>query len=555
MKILRKLILAACLYLLGAHTLLCHPLFAADYHVSASGDDGQAGTTPDRAWRSIARANQQVLRPGDRLLLRGGDVFEGNLVVKAIGAPSAGSTIVIGSYGKGKATIRAGNATGIVSENTGGLVVRDLVVEGKDRRSNRGSGVSILNTLPNGKRLDFVRIENVEARGFGKYGIAVGGWPADKSQSGFRDVRLSGCRASDNAYGGIHIYGFHDYYAKTYAHRDVAVVDCIAHDNPGDPDYLDQHSGNGILLHDVDGGLIDGCTAFGNGRLCRSKSGGPVGIWAWSSRKLVIQNCVSVRNRTGGKYDGGGFDFDGGVSASVMQYNYSAENDGPGFMAFDFGAAPFRLADNVIRFNISENDGRKNGYAGIHVQSVGEPIERLAVYHNTVFVGPSAGMDRPQALFIHKSKDCRFHNNLLITTGGCALADVGDEESGLHIQGNHYWAGDGVFLGRQAGKQFGALVDWRRNSGVERLDGKEMGAAGDPLLNAFGGGDMVTSAGKRAALDRYKPRKGSPLIESGLDLKALFHIDLGDRDFWGNPLPKDIRAAVGAHTGSVPNRK
>ena len=152
----------------------------------------------------------------------------------------------------------------------------------------------------------------------------MGGWPADESQSGYCDVRISNCLASDNAYAGIHVYGVHDFHAKTYAHRDVAVVDCVAHDNPGDPDFLDNHSGNGILLHDVDGGVIDGCTAYGNGSLCRAKSGGPVGIWAWSSRKLVIQNCVSVRNRTGGKYDGGGFDFDGGVSESVMQYNYSA---------------------------------------------------------------------------------------------------------------------------------------------------------------------------------------------------------------------------------------
>lgn len=396
---------------------------------------------------------------------------------------------------------------------------RRPVVEGKDRRTNHGSGVSVLNTLPGGKRLEFVRIKNVEARGFGKYGIAVGGWPADHSQSGFRDVRIAGCRASDNAYVGIHVYGIHDYYAKSHAHRDVAVVDCVAHDNPGDPDYLDNHSGNGILLHDVDSGIIDGCTAFGNGKLCRAKAGGPVGIWAWSSRKLVIQNCVSVRNRTGGSYDGGGFDFDGGVSESVMQYNYSAENDGAGYLVFDFGAAQFRLADNVVRFNISENDGRKNGYAGIHVNSVGDPVARLHVYHNTVFAGPSDAKNRPQALLIHKSKDARIHNNLFITTGGCALAEIGNDQNGLHIQGNHYWPADGAFLVHHAGKPFRSLADLRKHTGMERLDGHDTGAADDPLLNAFGRGDIVTHASKRTALDRYKPRAGSPLIKSGLDLK------------------------------------
>jgi Right handed beta helix region len=550
MKVIRTSITLACLCLLGREALLARPARAADYYVSAAGDDARDGTAPGRAWRTVARANRQALRPGDRLLFRAGDAFEGNLVVKADGAPSADSPITVGSYGQGRATLRAGDGTGVSSESTGGLVVRDLIVEGKGRRTNRDSGVSILNTLPGGKQLEHVRVENVEARGFGKYGIAVGGWPADQSQSGYRDVRISGCRASDNAYVGIHVFGFHDYYARSYAHRDVAVVDCVAHDNPGDPEFLDNHSGNGILLHDVDGGLIDGCTAFGNGGLCRAKSGGPVGIWAWSSRKLVIQNCVSIRNRTGGKYDGGGFDFDGGVSESVLQYNYSAENDGAGFLVYDFGAAPFRLADNVVRFNISENDARKNGYAGIYVASLGEPVERLQVYHNTVFVGPSKGKDQPLAAFIHKTKDSRFHNNLFIAGGGCALADIGDDQSGLCVQGNHYWADGGAFLVRHGGKPLSSLADWRKHGGVERLDGKDVGAASDPLLNAVGCGDLVTDARKRTALDRYKPRKGSPLLGSGLDLETLFKISPAGRDYWGNRPPRGALPAVGAHAGT-----
>jgi hypothetical protein len=398
-----------------------------------------------------------------------------------------------------------------------------------------------------------VRIENVEARRFGKYGIAVGGWPDDQSQSGFRDVRISGCRASDNAYVGIHVYGIHDYYAKTYAHQDVAVMDCVAHDNPGDPDFLDNHSGSGILLHDVNRGLIDGCAAFGNGSLCRAKGGGPVGIWAWASRKLLIQNCVSVRNRTGGKYDGGGFDFDGGVSESILQYNYSAENDGAGYLVFDFGAAPFPLADNVVRFNISENDGRKNGYAGITVNSVGQPVARLHIFHNLVFVGPSEATEHAAALLIHQSKDCRVHNNLFIASG-CALADIGADASGLRIQGNHYWASGSPFLVRHAGAECRSLAAWRRHAGVERLDGKDIGSTGDPLLSRPLPGVPPTEAAKRTALERFKLRASSPLGRAGLDVKKLFRIDAGDRDFWGNPLPRDHPAAVGVQ-GSVSGRE
>jgi hypothetical protein len=287
---------------------------------------------------------------------------------------------------------------------------------------------------------------------------------------------------------------------------------------------------------------------MGNGALCRATGGGPVGIWAYSSRKLVIQRCVSVRNLTGGKFDGGGFDFDGGVTESVMQYNYSAGNDGAGYLVFDFGAAPFRLADNVIRFNISENDGRKNGYAGISVNSAGAPIERLGIYHNTVFVEPSKTKDRPRAIFVHKTKDCRLHNNLLIATRGCPLADIGPNQSGLCIQGNHFWAADGDFLIRDADEDVRSLASWRRR-GRERLDGKEVGSAGDPLVNGFGRGQTPTSASQRDALDRYKLRPESPLIKSGLDLRRMMKIDLGDCDYWGQRLPADQSPGVGAHAG------
>jgi hypothetical protein len=523
---------------------------AADYYVSSAGDDARDGAAPDRSWRSIGRANRHEFRPGDRLLFRGGDEFDGNLAVKLAPAASRSAPFTISSFGRGKAIIQAGDGTGVLVENSGGIVFRDLVVQGKDRRTNTGSGVDVLNSLPGGKRLEHVRIENVEARHFGKYGIAVGGWPADKSQSGFQDVRISDCDASDNAYAGIHVYGVHDYYAKTYAHREVSVVNCVARENPGDPNYLDNHSGNGILLHDVDGGLIDGCTAIGNGALCRAKNGGPVGIWAYSSRKIVIQHCVSVQNRTGGKFDGGGFDFDGGVTESVMQYNYSAENDGAGYLVFDFGAAPFRLADNVIRFNISDNDGRKNGYCGIHVNSAGAPTEQMRIYHNTVFVSATDSTQRPGVLFVHTSKNGQVYNNLLIATGGCRLADIGADQPGLRILGNHYWATDGEFFARDRGHNVRSLTDWRHR-GWERLDGQVVGSTGDPVIHTNAEVPKPTHARQRAELKRFKLRPESPLLKSGINLAGPLKLDLGERDFWGERWPAGRSPAVGAHGGAA----
>src|SRR5207302_337505 len=116
------------------------------------------------------------------------------------------------------------------------------------------------------------------------------------------------------------------------------------------------HVGDGIVLSDVQGGIIEHCIAHDNGQY-NTHDGGPVGIWAWDSDSITIQYCESYSNHTNSSSDGDGFDFDGGVTNSCMQYNYSHDNDGTGYGIFEFrGARAYR--NNVYRYNLSVNDGR-----------------------------------------------------------------------------------------------------------------------------------------------------------------------------------------------------
>ena len=65
----------------------------------ASGRDGDSGTSPNLAWKSLGRANKANLRPGDRLLLKRGCTFSGPLVADWNGTAEA--PILIGAYGDG----------------------------------------------------------------------------------------------------------------------------------------------------------------------------------------------------------------------------------------------------------------------------------------------------------------------------------------------------------------------------------------------------------------------------------------------------------------------
>ena len=57
-------------------------------------------------------------------------------------------------------------------------------------------------------------------------------------------------------------------------------------------------------MGEVDGLLIDHCTAFENRADNRCESRRPVGIWVWMCKKAVIQYCVAHDNHTGSTKDG-----------------------------------------------------------------------------------------------------------------------------------------------------------------------------------------------------------------------------------------------------------
>ncbi len=70
------------------------------YYIAANGDDStHSGLSPDSPWKTIAQVNRTALQPGDSVLFRRGDVFEGELLPSQSG--TAGASITYSSYGQG----------------------------------------------------------------------------------------------------------------------------------------------------------------------------------------------------------------------------------------------------------------------------------------------------------------------------------------------------------------------------------------------------------------------------------------------------------------------
>jgi hypothetical protein len=387
---------------------------ATDYYVSLSGDDSNAGTSSSASWKTIAKVNSVGFSAGDRILLEGGQTFGGSVYFDSGDRGTPSNPITITSYGSGAATINAGLADGLFAWNTAGLAISNLIFEGAGAQTNTNAGVNIYNDLPGNVKLGYIRIDAVNVSGF-RNGILIGGW---NGASGYDNVRVTNTVAYNNQRSGMSTYA-----AARYGLTNVYVGYSSFHDNLGDPNLTTVDSGNGIVLGEVDGAVIERTVAYNNGTLCPAANGGPVGIWEYDSNNVLIQHSESYSNHTGGKDDGGGFDLDIRSTNSVMQYNYSHDNDGAGFGLYQ-DSGPVAWKGNIVRYNISENDGRKNGYGAITLWTGGGGFSDAEIFNNTIYVSPDPSRTAHAIRINSDSSGFHFRNNLILATGGMHLLEV-----------------------------------------------------------------------------------------------------------------------------------
>ncbi len=398
-----------------------------NYYVSLFGDDSNLGTSETCPWQSIARVNAAQVLPGDAVLFQAKQTFPGSLRLQSSRHTPCAVTkssrhtpcaVTISSYGSGRATIDAGEGTGFIAKNMGGVHLSKLNFVGAGAFENTNSGILFMNTLPGGIKLRDIRIHRVDVSDFKHSGIRFVAEPPDGSWSGFRDVNITYTTSHDNGDAGISCIGVWNPEREGYAHADFYLGNCSVYKNAGIPGK-GSHSGNGIVLAQVDGAVIERCRAYENGGLNDYEGGGPVGIWAWDANRVVIQFNESHHNRTGSSKDGGGFDLDGGVRNSTVQHNYSHDNDGPGYLLAQFSDAR-AFYGNVLRHNVSVNDGRKNRYGGIHLWSTGASggITDTTFYANTISTTRAANGNPAAVDCVSEGiRNIRFYNNRFQTDG------------------------------------------------------------------------------------------------------------------------------------------
>lgn len=459
-----KSLLSNCLFCLS---VLFYSLFtgcssdtstARAYYLSPAGSDDNSGTIRN-PWRSFERVNRMILKPGDTILLEGRSTFGGTLFMDSLDSGEKEGKILISSYGNGKAIIDGGKSQGIVVDNAIYFEISNIVVKGDGRKSgNMTDGVFITSS-------DSFKLDNIEVYGFQHSGIHV---------RNSKEARITRVNAHDNGFAGINVTGSRANDPESYENENLYIGYSIASNNPGDPTVLNNHSGNGILASSVRNGIIEYCEAFDNGWDMPWTGNGPVGIWVWDCTGITIQHCVSHDNKTNQKAgDGGGFDLDGGVSKSVIQYCLSWSNQGAGIGLFEFGAAkPWE--NNVIRYNISRNDGSKNGGSlEIWKGENGGIMKNCDIYNNTFYNDTARGI---ALSILNNVPGFSFRNNIFVYKSSF----TGEKQrlTSESFLGNCYWN----LSGNRSVTGYRNILDWANATGNEKSNGRLTGIFSDPLL-------------------------------------------------------------------------
>ena len=521
---------------------------SVDYYVSPTGNDSNSGTSPETAWQTIGKVNSMNFNPGDRIFFEGNQNFIGGLVFDYHDSGTPTNPVTIGSYGYGRATISSDSITGLYAYNCAGFIVTDLIFIGSGRIDPNGEcGILFYMDLGGGVKLEYIRIYNVEVSDYRKSGIEIAAW--NSSGSGFKNIRITNSEVHDIGDKGISSWGYWPSNPLNRSHKNIFISNCKVYNITGIANQ-NEHTGNGIVLSGVDSAVIEDSEAYNNGELNSGSQGGPVGIWAWEASNVVIQFCESHHNKTNNNKDGGGFDLDGGCVNSIMQYNYSHDNTGAGFGIYQFsGASPY--SNNVIRYNISENDGLVGGYSAINFWSANSSggIQNTKVYNNTLYVSSNSGGAGIEDLTLGTTHvhNAKIYNNIIVTAANKSAINIPDTSGGWSFKGNCYWAYGSNIKIQWGGIVYTNLESWRLATGQEMIGSTQVGLEIDPkLFNPGNGGTIGGYPLHLESLIEYKLKSESPAIDAGLDLQFLFGINPGSRDFYGVSLPQFSGYDIGA---------
>ena len=474
------------------------------YYVdSVYGCDKADGLSRQTAFRSVARVNVLTLTAGDKVLFKAGGTYPGTLRPRRADATGM---VELGRYGVGAKPVIVGDdeaAVDLVDVN--GVWVRDLAITNPDGLY----GVRILNEA--GGEMAHLHVTDCHIYdvygGHERFFIATGGivmTSGHENPGWFRDLLIQDNHIEHVCRTGVIL---HTYWSnrpwKTWANNEY-----VSDTENWWPSYevvwrgnlIEHPAGDAMVLI----GAIDPLMEWNVAYHVMADPKAPcanAGIWPQSTENCVVQyNEVGYAHKPEGCNDAQGFDVDLSCRNTIVQYNYSHDNEGGFLLLCELPkTAPYGYCGTIVRNNLSVNDGNTKGEL---IALVG-PVRGATIENNTFY--SSGNVDRTIEVWTDdgtdQAADIIFRNNLLISNGRDNAYNLCNAENFV-IENNLYW---GTYRNPSDGEQ-GAVV-------------------ADPRLVQ----DGTVGCGREVA-ENYVPLPDSPALTAGATpLKGA------DTDFFGNP--------------------
>lgn len=476
-----------------------------EYYVdSTAGSDGNSGTTPAQAWKTLTKVSATVFHPGDRILFKSGGVWTGQLWPK--GSGTAERPIFIDKYGGDVLPMINGagvSEDAVLLKNQEYWEIRNLAITNTGSTPGVRRGVNLV--AENGGDLHHLYLEGLNIRD-------VNGSDKDKANGGisyhaigdvkpsrFVDLRIEGNTISHVDRSGIFGWSTHWVRSKWYPSLGVVIRNNV----------LDDIGGDGIVNVATDGAIVEYNVVSHASQRSQDYN---VGIWPWSADNTVIQYNEVYGTR--GQHDAEGFDSDWNSRNTIIQYNYSHDNDGGFLLICNEGSqSPADSAGNVgtiVRYNISQNDHHRS-------IKLSGPVKNTLIYNNTIYVGKEENVD----VVLHTdwtgwASDTYFYNNIFYVEGTARFS--------YGVTGNP----DGSYMPAPGpGESTNNVYDYNVYYGVQPADDPHA-LTSNPLLANPGHARDFRNAGPAYAL-----RRGSPAFDSGRKIE-----NSGGKDFLGTSVPQ-----------------
>lgn len=532
------------------------------YIDSAGGNDSNPGTQA-APWKSFAPLKNPglVLAPGSHIYLKRGSVFTGQqFTFNGMGTKE--KPITVDAYGDGELPrLAGGGAVGEAGSDSEGdvvylynqeyITIRNLEITNLSPEYNSEFTLN----ASNNKKLA-LRAIHVVAKDFGTVsGIRIQDCYIHDI-NGNIDVKWNGgifLNANADVEGGKPVgvpTKYDDVLIEgcTFINVDRSAVKLVGSgwcgqwegtgkDNPTwypstnvvvRNNYLEKIGGDGITVRDTQGALVEHNLA----KDCRYQNTGyNVAIWPFQASGTVIQ--YNEAYNTHSITDGQGLDCDHASSYSLMQYNYSHNNEG-GFMLI-MGGYPHTAV--TVRYNISQNDYDK---AFEFAQGIPRGV---MIYNNTIY-----SKDKLAKGIFHLSNtgvglgvnDFYLFNNLFCYPAEQTTyysGEIDNIKKAIHLYNNAYVGGM-----QPPAEEKKALT-------IADTASVLVNAGSAPEAN----GTKIPRTGASGALDGYRLKDGSALIDTGVTMEeALTQFGLvGEVADGRSQSPRNLYEAAKAAAGKT----